>query len=102
MLLAAAQAGLEVREATPNEVKSAVTGYGAADKEQVARMVAVVLGLEATPTPDDAADALATAVCIAHADGLVARTAATRGARARSGIAATARARRVRLRARGP
>ena len=41
MLLAAAQAGIEVREATPNEVKSAVTGYGAADKEQVARMVAV-------------------------------------------------------------
>ena len=45
VLLAAAQAGIEVREATPNEVKSAVTGYGAADKEQVARMVAVVCGL---------------------------------------------------------
>jgi crossover junction endodeoxyribonuclease RuvC len=68
VLLAAAQAGIEVREATPNEVKSAVTGYGAADKEQVARMVAVVLGLPTPPTPDDAADALATAVCIAHAD----------------------------------
>jgi crossover junction endodeoxyribonuclease RuvC len=68
VLLAAAQAGIEVREATPNEVKSAVTGYGAADKEQVARMVAVVLGLAKPPTPDDAADALATAVCIAHAD----------------------------------
>ena len=68
VLLAAAQAGIEVREATPNEVKSAVTGYGSADKEQVARMVAVVLGLTEPPTPDDAADALATAVCVAHAD----------------------------------
>ena len=68
VLLAAAQAGVEVREATPSEVKSAVTGYGSADKEQVARMTAVVLGLAAPPTPDDAADALATAVCIAHAD----------------------------------
>jgi crossover junction endodeoxyribonuclease RuvC len=68
VLLAAAQAGIEVREATPNEVKSAVTGYGSADKEQVARMTAVVLGLATPPSPDDAADALATAVCIAHAD----------------------------------
>jgi crossover junction endodeoxyribonuclease RuvC len=68
VLLAAAEAGVEVREATPNEVKSAVTGYGNADKEQVARMVAVVLQLSEPPTPDDAADALATAVCIAHAD----------------------------------
>ncbi|HET7727734.1 MAG TPA: crossover junction endodeoxyribonuclease RuvC, partial [Candidatus Limnocylindrales bacterium] len=45
VLLAAAQASVPVREATPNEVKVAVTGYGAADKEQVGRMVAVVLGL---------------------------------------------------------
>jgi crossover junction endodeoxyribonuclease RuvC len=80
VLLAAAQAGIEVREATPNEVKLAVTGYGAADKEQVARMVAVVCGLAKAPTPDDAADALATAVCIAHADGLVGRTASATGA----------------------
>jgi crossover junction endodeoxyribonuclease RuvC len=80
VLLAAAQAGIEVREATPNEVKSAVTGYGAADKEQVARMVAVVCGLSKPPTPDDAADALATAVCIAHADGLVGRTMSSTGA----------------------
>jgi crossover junction endodeoxyribonuclease RuvC len=68
VLLAAAQAGVEVREATPNEVKSAVTGYGSADKEQVARMTAVILGLATPPTPDDAADALACAVCVAHAD----------------------------------
>jgi crossover junction endodeoxyribonuclease RuvC len=80
VLLAAAQAGIEVREATPNEVKSAVTGYGAADKEQVARMVAVVCGLPKPPTPDDAADALATAICIAHADGLVGQTVSATGA----------------------
>jgi crossover junction endodeoxyribonuclease RuvC len=66
VLLAAAQADIPVREATPNEVKSAATGYGAADKEQVARMVQLVLGMEEIPSPDDAADALATAVCIAN------------------------------------
>jgi hypothetical protein len=62
VLLAAAQAGVPVVEATPNEVKSAIAGYGAADKEQVQRMVQVVLGLSQPPTPDDAADALAIAV----------------------------------------
>ncbi len=66
VLLAAAQHGIDVREATPNEVKSAVAGYGAADKEQVGRMVATILGLKAVPTPDDAADALAVAICIAN------------------------------------
>ena len=65
VLLACAQAGVAVREATPNEVKVAVAGYGAADKEQVGRMVALVLGLDAPPTPDDAADALAVAICVA-------------------------------------
>ena len=62
VLLAAAQAEVPVREATPNEVKSAVTGYGAADKEQVQRMVQLVLGMAELPRPDDAADALAIAV----------------------------------------
>src|SRR5688500_8880252 len=52
VLLAAAQAEVPVREATPNEVKLAVTGYGAADKEQVARMVAVCLSLAEPPRPD--------------------------------------------------
>jgi crossover junction endodeoxyribonuclease RuvC len=66
VLLAAAQHGVPVREATPNEVKVAVAGYGAADKEQVGRMVATILGLEAVPTPDDAADALAVAICVAN------------------------------------
>ena len=66
VLLAAAQHGVAVREATPNEVKSAVAGYGAADKDQVGRMVATILGLSAVPTPDDAADALAVAITVAN------------------------------------
>ena len=74
VLLAAAEAGVLVAEATPNEVKSAVAGYGAADKEQVSRMVALVLGMAARPKPDDAADALAVAVCIANSVGQVGRS----------------------------
>jgi crossover junction endodeoxyribonuclease RuvC len=66
VLLAAAQHNRPVREATPNEVKSAIAGYGAADKEQVQRMVQLVLGMTELPRPDDAADALAIAVCIAN------------------------------------
>lgn len=69
VLLAAAQAGVPVVEATPNEVKSAVAGYGAADKEQVQRMVQVVLGMAEPPRPDDAADALAIAVWAANSAG---------------------------------
>lgn len=68
VLLAAAQAGIEVREVTPNEVKMGVTGYGGADKAQVARMVAVILGLPEPPTPDDTADALAIAITVANAE----------------------------------
>ena len=66
VLLAAAQHGRTVREATPSEVKSAVAGYGAADKGQVQRMVQLVCGMSELPTPDDAADALAVAICIAN------------------------------------
>jgi crossover junction endodeoxyribonuclease RuvC len=68
VLLAAAQAGIPVREATPNEVKVGVTGYGAADKEQVSRMVTVILQLAEVPTPDDTADALAIAIHTANAE----------------------------------
>jgi crossover junction endodeoxyribonuclease RuvC len=68
VLLAAAEASLSIREATPNEVKVAVTGYGAADKEQVGRMVAVVLGLAEPPRPDDAADAVAVAIWAANSE----------------------------------
>jgi crossover junction endodeoxyribonuclease RuvC len=69
VLLAAAQHEVPVREATPNEVKSAVAGYGAADKEQVQRMVQLVLGMAEVPRPDDAADALAIAVWAANSAG---------------------------------
>jgi crossover junction endodeoxyribonuclease RuvC len=68
VLLAAAAAEVPVREPTPNEVKTAVTGYGAADKEQVGRMVAVCLGLKEPPRPDDTADALAIAIWAANAE----------------------------------
>lgn len=68
VLLAAAKAGIPVREATPNEVKVAVTGYGNAEKGQVARMVTVILQLPEVPTPDDTTDALATAICIANSE----------------------------------
>jgi crossover junction endodeoxyribonuclease RuvC len=67
VLLAAAQAGLPVFEYGPHEVKIAVTGYGRADKTQVQRMVQVVLAMAELPRPDDAADALAVAICLAHA-----------------------------------
>ena len=66
-LLTAARFGLPVHEYGPHEVKLAVTGHGRAEKVQVQRMVQVVLGLAVLPRPDDAADALAIAICLAHA-----------------------------------
>lgn len=77
ILLGAAMAGVPVREATPTEIKSAVAGYGAADKEQVARMVQLSVGLDRPPAPDDAADALAVAIWAANREraGEVARSA---------------------------
>jgi crossover junction endodeoxyribonuclease RuvC len=72
VLLAAAQHGTQVREATPNEVKSAVAGYGAADKDQIQRMVQMVLGMAERPRPDDAADALAIAIWAANTAGAAA------------------------------
>ena len=68
VLLAAAQAEVPVREATPNEVKVAVTGHGRAEKEQVGRMVAVCLSLAEPPRKDDTADALAIAIWAANAE----------------------------------
>ncbi len=64
--LAIAQRGLPWAEYTPMQVKIAVTGYGGADKQQVQYMVTRLLGLQETPRPDDAADALAIALCHAH------------------------------------
>jgi crossover junction endodeoxyribonuclease RuvC len=66
LLLAAARAGLEVAEYTPLQVKQAVVGYGRAEKRQVQEMVRMILGLESIPKPDDAADALAIAICHGH------------------------------------
>jgi crossover junction endodeoxyribonuclease RuvC len=66
VLLAVAEAGLEVAEATPSAVKVAVAGHGRADKDQVGRMVTTILGLDVVPTPDDAADALAIAIWAVH------------------------------------
>jgi crossover junction endodeoxyribonuclease RuvC len=63
VLLAAGQRGVASRSYTPQAVKAAVCGHGTAGKEQVARMVAQLLGLSAPPTPDHAADALAVAIC---------------------------------------
>lgn len=63
VLLSAVEAGLPVDEYTPLEVKQAVAGYGRAEKKQVQKMVAVLLGLKGKVKSDDAADALAVALC---------------------------------------
>jgi crossover junction endodeoxyribonuclease RuvC len=63
VLLAAGQRGVACESYTPQAVKSAVCGSGRADKPQVARMVQALLGLQAPPRPDHAADALAVAIC---------------------------------------
>jgi crossover junction endodeoxyribonuclease RuvC len=65
-VLCGARAGLPVHEYTPRQVKLAVAGYGLAEKRQVQQMVRIILGLTEIPKPDDAADALAIAICHAH------------------------------------
>ncbi len=65
-MLSIAEAGLDVAEYTPNEVKQAVAGYGSAQKKQVQEMVRVLLSLPEIPKPDDAADALAIAITHLH------------------------------------
>ncbi len=65
-LLALIQAGLSIHEYKPTVVKLAVAGYGGADKKQMQEMVRVTLGLATAPRPDDAADALAIAICHAY------------------------------------
>ena len=62
VLLALQQAGVEIFEYTPKEVKNAVAGYGSAEKRQVQEMVRALLQLDSIPKPDDAADALAIAI----------------------------------------
>ncbi len=65
-LLAAAQANLAIHEYTPLQIKQAVVGYGRAEKAQIQQMVKLLLQLDFVPQPDDAADALAVAICHAH------------------------------------
>ena len=69
-ILALAELGLNVKEYSPQDIKLAVTGYGAAEKGQVQRMVQNLLDMDDLPQPDDAADALAVAICHCHASNL--------------------------------
>ena len=66
-MLAAVEAGVPVFEYTPAEIKRSVVGYGRADKAQVQQMIKLLLGLAEVPSPHDAADALAVAICHVHA-----------------------------------
>lgn len=72
-MLVCRQAGLRPLSYTPLQVKQAVTTYGGADKAQVQRMVKLLLNLKETPKPDDAADALAIAICASGSSELLAR-----------------------------
>jgi crossover junction endodeoxyribonuclease RuvC len=80
-LLAARQAGLPVVEYTPARVKQTVTGYGRAEKPQVQEMVRMLLGLRVRPSPLDASDALAVALCHVHHQSASAATPPTRARR---------------------
>jgi len=77
-MLAAAAEGLEVAEYAPLAIKSAVVGYGKAEKSQVQHMVARLLHLGAPPSPPDVADALAIAICHLHTAATLERHAAPR------------------------
>jgi len=61
-MLTGRKAGMSIAEYTPPEIKQTITGYGKADKKQVQEMVRLQMGLKEVPKPDDAADALATAI----------------------------------------
>jgi crossover junction endodeoxyribonuclease RuvC len=77
-LLALAQAGIAIHEYKPTAVKQAVAGYGGADKKQMQEMVRLTLRLDKAPRPDDAADALAIAICHAYTAPMLRRIAETR------------------------
>jgi crossover junction endodeoxyribonuclease RuvC len=72
-IVAAARAGLSIFEYSPASIKSALVGYGRAEKAQVGEMVRLLLGLKAVPEPHDAADALAAAICHIHTAGTLER-----------------------------
>jgi len=79
-LLAASAAGIAIAEYSPAEIKRAVVGFGRAEKAQVAQMVKLLLGLDAPPSPHDAADAVAVAICHIHSShGAVALAARLQG-----------------------
>lgn len=67
LVVSAANRGIPIYEYTPLQIKQSVAGYGRADKQQVQHMVKALLGLNTIPKPDDAADALAVAICHANA-----------------------------------
>ena len=69
LLLACRKAGVAIYEYTPLQVKQSVVGYGRAEKKQVQEMTRIILKLAKIPKPDDTADALAMAICHAHASG---------------------------------
>lgn len=85
-MLAAIEAGCPVVEYTPAEIKRAVVGYGRADKRQVQQMVKLLLGLATAPSPHDAADALAVAICHVHSVVPEAAVSADAPARGRSRV----------------
>jgi crossover junction endodeoxyribonuclease RuvC len=78
-LLALAEAGLPVYEYKPLQVKQAIAGYGGAEKQQVQQMVSLLLNLDEVPRPDDAADAVAVAVCHIHSATMAALLAGAEG-----------------------
>ena len=90
VLLAAAQAGIPAHSYSPREVKASVTGYGAASKQQMQQMVRVSLGLREQLEPDDAADALAVALCHVHLAQARERMAAATAPKLRGAAAAVA------------
>lgn len=68
-ILACANSGLELKEYTPLQIKQGLVGYGRAEKKQIQAMVKTILNLSEIPKPDDAADALAAAICHGHSAG---------------------------------
>jgi len=92
-MLAAVEAGCPVVEYTPAEIKQAVVGYGRAEKHQVQHMVKLLLGLATPPSPHDAADALAVAICHVHSMPAAGRHAAVAASEPETGFSRPARSR---------
>jgi crossover junction endodeoxyribonuclease RuvC len=95
VLLAAAQARIPAHSYSPREVKASVAGFGAASKQQIQKMVGMLLGLAECPEPADAADALAVALCHAQSCRAKERLARGTGIIVRTGSTGASRARRI-------